>query len=156
MGAAAACADQATAPEAMGGLPKDLAPGIYPVMSVASQTSGTAQVDLYLKRVPEGTSLASYQGELTYDANLLTLEHTDLPSGIVGTTNEVTPGHVRFAGAAIEGLGDVALVSLRFTRRGNLTSKSFQVHVEEISGASDFADLTSLVNNTETYFQGAR
>jgi hypothetical protein len=150
------CADRATAPDATGGMPAELAPGIYPLLSVASQTSATAQVDLYLKRVPGDTKLASYQGELTYDAALLTLEHTDLPAGIVGTTHEVSPGHVRFAGAALDGLGDVVLVSLRFSRRGSLTKAAFQVKVEEVSGADDFADLTSQVSTTRSFFQGAR
>jgi hypothetical protein len=146
-----ACSD-ATAPVQTGGLPKDLESGIYPLISVASRTSSTAQIDLYLKRVPSATRLASYQGELTYDASALTLEHTDLPAGMIGTTNEVSPGHVRFAGAALDGLGDVPVLSVRFTRHGALGQKSFEVRVEELAGAEDFADLTSQVS-PHAYFQ---
>jgi hypothetical protein len=149
-----ACSD-ATAPARTDGLPKELDAGIYPLISVASQTSSTAQVDLYLKRVPAATRIASYQGELTYDASVLTLEHTDLPAGLIGTTNEVTPGHVRFAGAALEGVGDVPVLALRFTRRGSFGQKSFAVKVEELAGADDFADLTQQVS-TRSYFQGSR
>jgi len=149
---AAACAD-AVAPEAEGGLPKNLERGIYPLVNVASESQTSAQVDLYLKRVPGAIRLAGYQGELTYDADALTLEHTDLPAGMIGTTNETSPGHVRFAGAALDGVDDVPVLALRFTRRsGTLGQQSFQVKVEEVTGSDGFTDLTQQVSTRGAFF----
>ena len=151
--AATACAD-AVSPETSGGLPKNLERGIYPLVNVASETQTSAQVELYLKRVPGSIRLASYQGELTYDAATLTLEHTDLPAGMIGTTNETSPGHVRFAGAALDGVDDVPVLALRFTRKGGtLGQQTFQVKVEEVAGSDGFADLTSQVSTRGAFFQ---
>jgi hypothetical protein len=151
--AATACAD-AVAPEATGGLPRDLQSGIYSLVDVASETQTSAQVDLYLKRVPGAIRLASFQGELTYDASVLTLEHTDLPTGLIGTTNEVSPGHVRFAGAALDGVGDVPVLALRFTRKGGtIGEQTFQVKVEEVAGSDGFTDLSSQISTRGTFFQ---
>jgi hypothetical protein len=147
----ASCSD-ATAPVSESGLPGNLDRGIYPLVNVVSQTSSTAQVELYLKRVPADVRLASYQGELTYDAAALTLEHTDLPPGLIGSTNEVSPGHVRFAGAALDGVGDVPVLALRFARRGELGAQSFNVKVEEVAGTEGFADLTSQVSTRAPFF----
>jgi hypothetical protein len=148
---AAGCSD-ATAPVAKDGLPADLERGIYPLVNVVSETEGAAQVELYLKRVQVDDRLAGYQGELTYDASILTLEHTDLPPGLIGSTNETAPGHVRFAGAAPDGVGDVPVLALRFTQRGAIGQQSFGVKVEEVAGASGFADLTSQVSTRGAFF----
>jgi hypothetical protein len=149
---AAACQD-ATAPVRGGdGLPAGLARGIYPLVSVASRTGGAAQVELYLKRVETSPSLASYQGELTYDPHLLTLDHTDLPPGIIGATNEVSPGHVRFAGAAVDGVGDVPVLAMRFTTHGDFGRGAFGVKVEEVVGAGDLGDLTAQVAPGAPFF----
>jgi hypothetical protein len=147
----ASCSD-ATAPVPDGGLPANLERGIYPLVEVVSETQGAAQVELYLKRVDVADRLASYQGELTYDAAALTLEHTDLPPGLIGSTNEVSPGHVRFAGAALDGVGDVPVLALRFTRHGEVGPQSFGVKVEEVTGATGFADLTAQVSARGAFF----
>jgi hypothetical protein len=150
---AAACAD-AVAPEQSDGLPRDLERGIYALVNVASESQSAAQVEVYLKRVPGAIRLASYQGELTYDAAALTLEHTDLPAGMIGTTNEVSPGHVRFAGAALDGVGDVPVLALRFTRKGGtIGQQTFQVKVEEVAGSDGFTDLTQQVSTRGAFFQ---
>lgn len=146
-----ACSD-ATAPVSNDGLPRNLDHGIYPLVAVASQTSDAAQVELYLKRVPDAVKLSSFQGELTYDPNVLALEHTDLPPGVIGSTNETSPGHVRFAGAGLDGLGDVPVLALRFTRRGEIRRESFGVKVEELTDAQGFADLTALVSGGMPFF----
>ncbi|MDB4950230.1 MAG: hypothetical protein JWM27_2879 [Gemmatimonadetes bacterium] len=150
----AACSD-ATAPRQDDGLPGNLDRGIYPLINVVSQTASAAQVDLYLKRVPSAVKLASFQGELTYDATVMTLDHTDLPAGIIGSTNEVGVGHVRFAGAALDGVGDVPVLTLRFTRHGEVQRESFKVKVEEVSGTEGFADLTAQVSGRDPYFHMA-
>ncbi|HET6763057.1 MAG TPA: hypothetical protein VFH27_05275 [Longimicrobiaceae bacterium] len=148
-----ACSD-ATAPAVESGLPRGLSRGIYPLVSVVAETQTSAQVELFLKRVQTADALASYQGELTYDAAILTLDHTDLPPGLVGTTFESTPGHVRFAAASLEGVGDVPVLTLRFTRRGQITPATFQVKVEEVAGR-DFTDLSSQIAGAGTFFQRA-
>jgi hypothetical protein len=147
----AACSD-ATAPVANDGLPAGLSRGIYPLVALVSETSSSAQVELYLKRVQTADALSSYQGELTYDPAVLTLEHTDLPAGLIGTTNETAPGHVRFAAASLDGVGDAPVLALRFTRHGAVAPQSFQVKVEELTGR-DFADLSAQVSAAGTYFR---
>jgi hypothetical protein len=150
----AACSD-ATAPSPDNGLPRNLDRGVYPLVTVASQSANAAQVELYLKRVPAAIKLSSFQGELTYDPAVLALEHTDLPPGIIGSTNEATPGHVRFAGAALDGVGDVPVLALRFTRRGEIRRESFGVKVEEITDSEGFADLTAQVSAGTPFFHVA-
>ena len=152
---AASCSD-ATAPVDESGMPGHLDRGIYPLVNVVSETPQSAQVELFLKRVPGSIKLASYQGELTYDPAVLSLEHTDLPPGLIGSTNETSPGHVRFAGAALDGVGDVPVLAMRFTRRGELGAKSFGVKVEELSDTEGFADLTSQVSTQGPFFHKGR
>jgi hypothetical protein len=147
----ASCSD-ATVPVQDDGLPAGLDRGIYPLVSVVSETQQAAQVELYLKRVPADVRLASYQGELTYDPAVLSLEHTDLPPGLIGSTNEVSPGHVHFAGAALDGVGDVPVLALRFTRHGAVDARSFGVKVEEVAGTDGFTDLTQQVSNRGPFF----
>jgi hypothetical protein len=150
----AACSD-ATAPRQDDGLPRNLERGVYPLISVVSQTRASAEVELSLKRVPAAIMLSSFQGELTYDPAVMALEHTDLPPGIIGSTNETSPGHVRFAGAALDGVGDVPVLSLRFTRHGEIRRESFGVKVEEVTDAQGFADLTSQVSAGTPFFHMA-
>jgi hypothetical protein len=149
-----ACND-ATAPVQGDGMPRNLERGIYALVNVASETEQSAQVELYLKRVQTDARLASYQGELTYDPAVLTLEHTDLPTGLIGTTNETSPGHVRFAGAALDGVGDVPVLAMRFTRHGAVAQQTFQVKVEEVAGSDGFADLTSQISTRGAFFHKA-
>ena len=149
----AACSD-ATAPVVNDGLPSGLSRGIYPLVQVVSETSSAAQVEVFLKRVQTAEALSSYQGELAYDPAVLALEHTDLPAGLIGTTNETSPGHVRFAAASLDGVGDAPVLALRFTRKGAIAPQTFQVKVEELTG-HDFADLSAQVSGAGTYFHRA-
>lgn len=119
-----------------------LDPGIHPVMVVASQSGNTATLELHLKRVKVDASIASFQGELSYDASAMKLTGAELPQGIMGSWNETAPGTVRFAGAALEGIGDRAVLVLRFTGKG-VRAESFRVMMEEIVSAAGFENLAS-------------
>lgn len=152
---ALACADTTT-PDDGGGFPDNLSAGLYPLVNVPVETSASVQVDLYLKRVQVAEDVASYQGELTYDTGALTLDHTDLPAGMIGETNEVQPGRVRFAGAALEGVGEAPILTLRFTRKGDVRRESFGVTFEEVGAAGTFASLLGRVTNGTPYFTTGR
>ncbi|HEU0014720.1 MAG TPA: hypothetical protein VFQ45_13625, partial [Longimicrobium sp.] len=90
---AAACDREATSPS--DGMPSDLAPGIYSLFSVTGSGPG-ATVDLYLKQVQVPGRLASYQGEISYDAGTMSLKAAELPEGVIGTAREAAPGRIRF------------------------------------------------------------
>ena len=152
---AVACSDMTT-PEDGGGMPDDLVADIYPLISVPVETPSATQVDLYLKRVQVADDVASYQGELTYDTDVLTLDHTDLPAGMIGETNEVSPGRVRFAGASLDGVGEAPILTLRFTRKGTIRRETFGVTFEEVGGAGTYASLLSRVSGGTPYFTSGR
>jgi hypothetical protein len=152
---AVACSDTTT-PRTEGGIPDDLVAGIYPRINVPVETPSATQVDLYLHRVQVSEDVASYQGVLTYDTEVLTLDHTDLPAGMIGETNEVTPGRVRFAGASLDGVGDAPILTLRFTRKGTIRRETFGVTFEEVAGAGTYASLLSKVSTGTPYFTTGR
>lgn len=137
-----ACSDKG---DSVAGIPRGAADGLYPQIVVNGSGESTAELNLSLLRKPAGVRLGSYQGELSYDPAVLTLERWSLPAGAEGSVNDEVAGKVRFVASAVEGVGEVPLLSLRFTRRGAVTSKSFSISFEEVSGADDFADLTPLV-----------
>lgn len=127
------------------GVLEGLGPGIHPIVVLTSQSGGNATVAVHLKRVQVTTAVASYQGELSYDANLLKLAGAELPQGIVGAWNEVMPGQVRFAGAAMNGVGEGPILTLRFTSAGAIKAEAFKIRLEEVVGATDFANVTKEV-----------
>ncbi len=139
--ALAACTDSA---DSLAGIPRGAADGLYPQIAVSGPAS-SSEVKLSLLRKPAGVRLGSYQGELRYDPAVLTLERWSLPAGTEGVVNDETAGKIRFVASAVEGVGEVPLLSLRFTRRGSVDAKSFAVSFEEVSAAEDFSDLTPLV-----------
>lgn len=119
-----------------------LGPGIHPVVVLASRTGSTATVELHLKRVEVDARIASFQVELGYDRDRLSLAGAELRRGVMGAWNESAPGKVRFAGAVAEGLGEGAVVTLRFTAKGEVTGEAFRVRVEELVSTANFQDLT--------------
>ncbi|HEX8361155.1 MAG TPA: hypothetical protein VF613_13665 [Longimicrobium sp.] len=139
--ALSACTDSA---DSVAGIPRGAADGLYPQIVVSGPAS-SSDVKLSLLRKPAGVRLGSYQGELSYDPAVLTLERWSLPEGTEGVVNDGTAGKIRFVASAVEGVGEVPLLSLRFTRRGPVSSSSFAVSFEEVSAAEDFSDLTPLV-----------
>ncbi|CAA9351075.1 MAG: hypothetical protein AVDCRST_MAG68-3688 [uncultured Gemmatimonadetes bacterium] len=136
-----ACTDKG---DSVAGIPRGAADGLYPQI-VVSGAASTADLKLSLLRKPAGVMLGSYQGELSYDPAVLTLEQSSLPAGVEGVVNDEVAGKVRFVASAVEGVGEVPLLSIRFARRGAVDSKSFAVSFEEVSAAEDFTDLTPLV-----------
>ncbi len=120
-----------------------LAPGIHPIVVVGGRSGNVTQVELHLKRIQVDASISSYQGELEYDTGALTLAGAELPGGIVGAWNEPSTGKVRFAGAALEGIGENPVLLLRFTSKGEVQRGSFKLKVEEIVAAADFQSLSS-------------
>jgi hypothetical protein len=144
--ALAACERQPAAsqtPDPLAGL----GPGIHPVLVVAPAEGG-ARVELHLRRVQVQGQVASYQGELRYDAAALRLAGAQLPAGVAGAWNEVQPGVVRFAGAAPAGLPDGAVLTLRFAASSPPVRESFELAMEEVV-AHDFANLTQSVSRAE-------
>jgi hypothetical protein len=142
--ALAACEGQPVAPQTADPL-AGMGPGIHPVLVVAPAEGG-AQVDLHLRRVQVEVSVASYQGELRYDAGAMRLSSAQLPAGVVGAWNEVQPGRVRFAGVAPSGVGDGAVLTLRFAAASQPARESFGLVMEELI-APDFAELTDRVSS---------
>ncbi len=147
--ALAACTD---ASSDNGGLPTDAGEGLYPSISV-SASKGTAQVDLALRQVPGGVRFASYQGEVTFDPQVLTFQSADLPEGVDGAAHLSAPGHIRFSGAALDGTVGAPVLRMRFAARGPITRQSFAVTFEEVTSDGDFADLTAQVKTGAVLFQ---
>jgi len=147
--ALAACTD---ASSENGGLPTDAGEGLYPSMSVQTG-KGTAQADLSLRQVPGGVRFASYQGEVTFDPNVLTFQSANLPEGVDGAANLSAPGHIRFSAAALDGTEGAPMLRLRFATRGAVTAQSFVVTFEEVTRDGDFEDLTSHVKAGTLLFQ---
>lgn len=130
-------------------------PGLYPSVSV-STSGGRSMASLSLVQVPGGVQLASYQGEITYDAGALALEEATLPEGVEGAVNEATPGHLRFVGTSLEAMGDAPLLRLRFRKGAAPTREMFSVRFEEVTTAGDLSDVTASVKNEVLLFRTNR
>lgn len=141
--ALAACDGQPVAPQTANPL-AGMGPGIHPVLVVAPAEGG-AQVELHLRKVQVEAQVASYQGELRYDAGAMRLSGAQLPPGVVGAWNEVQPGRVRFAAVAPSGVGEGPVLTLRFAAAAQPGRESFGLMMEEVV-AHDFADLTDRVS----------
>lgn len=118
-----------------------LAPGIHPVLAVAGQSSDAVTVELHLKRIDFEGRIASVQGELRYDAEILKLAGAEIPKGVTGAWNEVEKGTLRFAGVSLEGFDDDAVLSITFETRDAVRAEAFDVAIEEIIGGEGFEDL---------------
>jgi hypothetical protein len=136
-----ACADGA---DPLAGIPRGAADGLYPQVIVAGPNAAVTEVRISLLRKPAGTLLGSYQGELSFDASALRVQAATLPSGIDGVAELSAPGHLRFVGTALDGVGEVPLVTVRFERIGQVRPESFGVLMEEVT-ASDLSDVTAQV-----------
>ncbi|MBV9775177.1 MAG: hypothetical protein JO040_14585 [Gemmatimonadetes bacterium] len=118
-----------------------LGPGIHPVLVVAGRTGSTVRMELYLNRVDVPALIGSYQGEIGYDTGALTLNRAELPRGITGAWNEVSPGRVRFAGITIQGVASGPVLVLDFTARGPVAAEGFTLRMKEVAAAGDYANL---------------
>jgi hypothetical protein len=140
-----ACADQR---EDIAGLPSGAADGLYPQVVVSGAMARSTELRLSLLRKPGGVRLGSYQGELSYDASALRFESATLPDGIDGVASLASPGRIRFVGTALDGVGEVPLLTVRFARTGEVKAASFGAVFEEVTAASDLSDLTATVQGT--------
>jgi hypothetical protein len=122
-----------------------LEPGIHPVLVVAGEGGGEATVELHLKRVAVTATVASFQGELTYDVAALALAGARMPEGIMGVWNETEKGKVRFSGVSLEGIGEGAVLSLQFTTARQVEASAFTLKMEELVGTEGFENLTEKV-----------
>lgn len=141
MGCENAVESTAQAPSVLEGLEA----GIHPIVVVANQSAGKATVALYLKQVQVNSAVASYQGELSYNADALKLDGAELPQGVVGAWNEIKPGQVRFAGAAMSGVSAGPVLTLRFTTKTAVQPEAFKLRMEEVVGSANFENLTKQV-----------
>lgn len=146
--ALAACTDGSPSD----GLPTNATTGLYPSMSVTSG-HGTATVALGLRQVPGGLAFASYQGEVSYDPQLLTFQAAELPDGVFGAANLVSPGHVRFAGTSLDGTSGASMLKLRFGAKGQVPKEALSVSFEEVTEAADLTDVTGQVRSGILLFQ---
>lgn len=118
-----------------------IAPGIHPVLVVVSQSGGEATVELHLKRVEVTERIASFQGELRYDAGKLALRESGVPQGITGASNEVEKGRLRFAGISVEGIEAGAVLRLTFSTTESVRAEHFELKMEELIANQGFQDL---------------
>lgn len=118
-------------------------PGITPQMVVVSESADVATVELRLRRVGVTQPIASVQGVLTYDDRALDLAGAETGAGVTGAWNEVRPGVIRFSGVALGGLGDAAVVRLRFSAAAAVRAEQFSVTLEEVIAAEGFENLTT-------------
>jgi hypothetical protein len=137
----AACSDH---PDSIAGIPSGAADGLYPQVIIAGSAAPSTEVRLSLLRKPAGTRLGSYQGVLIYDPAVLRFESASLPEGVDGAASAITPGQVRFVGSALDGVGEVPLMTARFSRTGPVDPGAFGVQVEEVT-ALDLSDVTAQV-----------
>jgi hypothetical protein len=94
--------------------------------------------------VQTSASIASFQAQLAYDTTQLSVLGADFPAGVDGAWHEVSPGQVRFAGAAAGGLDDVAMATLRFASKKPAGQRTFSLDFQELVGG-DFSDLAPQV-----------
>lgn len=146
MALVAACSDvvqpkQTTPDDPFAGL----RPGLHPVLVVTEAGPVTTYAEVRFHRVQTTASIASFQAELSYDTTKLSVLGSDFASGVDGAWHEVSPGRVRFAGAAASGLADVPLATLRFASKQASAKRAFTLEFQELVGADDFSDLTPRV-----------
>lgn len=143
---AAACSDVVQPKQGRAGDPlAGLRAGLHPVLVVTEAGPVTTYAAVRLHRVKTTMPIASFQAELSYDTTQLSILGGDFAAGVDGAWHEVAPGRVRFAGAAASGLGEAPLATLRFAARQTSGRRTFGLDFQELVGADDFNDLTSLV-----------
>ncbi|HEX8670649.1 MAG TPA: hypothetical protein VF710_02120 [Longimicrobium sp.] len=142
----AACQDVVQPKQANPGDPfAGLKAGLHPVLVVTEAGPVTTYAEVRLRRVQTSASIASFQAQLAYDTTQLSVLGADFPAGVDGAWHEVSPGQVRFAGAAAGGLDDVALATLRFASKKPAGQRTFSLDFQELVGANDFSDLAPMV-----------
>ena len=144
----AACSDKEPS---NGGLPTNAGAGLYPQISVSGSRSAV-KADLALRQIPGGMRFNSYQGEVVYDPAVLTLKDVTLPEGVDGAANLVSPGHIRFAGTALDGTVGAPLLRMNFSASADVRREAFSVSFEEVTDG-EFTDVTGQVQSGYLIFQ---
>ncbi len=99
----------------------------------APPPGSTITVTANVATIPDIKAIGSFAAHLRYDtAGLTFIAESRLPSGIRALNPQ--PGHIRVAGAAIEGFADGRLfaVTFRVTNPGALTS--MELELDELTG----------------------
>lgn len=123
-----------------------LGTGIHPVAVIGTSTDGTTRVAIHLKRVGVDIRVASYQAELSLSRG--SLVRAELPEGIAGSWNEISPGTLRVAGAALEGIGDEAVL-IAYVRAGEVRATDLRLRVEELTSTDGFSDASGLLSSSD-------
>jgi hypothetical protein len=119
---------------------------VLSIPDLASSAPGlTLDISLHLEGVQIEKPVSSYQGELRFDPEALSVVAGKFPEGVMGAWNEVEPGRIRFAGVSINGLGDGAALQLTVQAKRALLAADFHVAMEEVTSADGFTDLTQKV-----------
>ena len=143
-GVSAGC-DNTVQPEARDPL-AGLAPGIHPVVVVTGRSGDTTTLELRLHQVGVKAIVASYQGQLGFDGGAVRVAGARVPDGIAGAWNEVQPGRVRFAGAALDGIGERPMLVLRAVSAAPVEAATFTLEMEEVvSAGGGFENVTARV-----------
>jgi hypothetical protein len=130
----------------------DLRPGFHPVLSSPELSEWTAGAPVFLRfhlvDVDVGADVQSIQGELRYDAKVMEPIALEFPEGILGAWNEVEPGTIRYAGVAVDGVGDRAFFELLVEAKRPIQRHHLKMTVEEVVGTlgeETFRDVTPQV-----------
>ncbi len=122
-----------------------LPPGIHPVLFVPPGAGAVHEIRLHLYGVETDASVASYQGEITYDAEALEIVGATFDEGVMGAWNVTRPGHLRIAGISLDGISGTPAVTLKVRSSRIPVAADFHVKLEELRGSGDFIDLTGRV-----------
>lgn len=148
---AAGCRDEVMGPGTASPLAElaDLGPGIHPVLAIPGlETAAPSQIKrvrVHLVEVAQEERVASWQGVLRYDPEVLEVLDGTFGDGLVGAWHVVEPGVLRFAGIAIEGLRGGAALDLTVRAARVPAARDLLVVVEEVVGAEGFVKLTERV-----------
>jgi len=147
--AASACDDDILAPDP-NALPQEiqeLPSGLHPVVSIPGLADfvpgGLIRIDVYLYAVDVPDGVAAYQGELSFVSSALSIKEGGFAEGVLGAWNEASPGTVRFAGAALEGIGSRPILQLTARAVRAPAAEDFTVVMEEVIATQGFANLTA-------------
>lgn len=124
------------------------AAGIYPSIEVGTPAASTTPVQVHFRRVKTDARIGSFQGEVVYRTELGTVARAELPEGITGSWNEVEPGRLRFAGAAVGPVADGAVLTLYLQGGRAPRDADFTLKIEEITAPDQFSNLTSMIVET--------
>ena len=147
VGLGAACTD-ATGPQELEPIKGQVTPGIYPTIAIPAAGGEMTKVEVHLRRANLSASMVSYQGEINYRSDLLTIDRAESAPGVTGSWNEPEPGRLRFAGASLDGIDQDLVVTFIVKGTRAIKPSDFRLSIEEIIGADKFENITHLIVRT--------